>query len=71
MSKQLVDLYSCEECNALMTAIRLAARDWYSEEAMPQIGDAVYEYLETSPKTSLVAELVQKIHELGYTIKKN
>ena len=30
----------------------------------------LYDYLDETPKTSLVVEIVEKLHEFGYEIKK-
>lgn len=49
-----------EQYNVLMTALEKC-----SEEREMDI----YNYLETTPKTSLVVEIVDKIIELGFIIK--
>ncbi len=49
-----------EQYNVLMTALEKC-----SEEGEKYI----YDYLETTPKTSLVVEIVDKIIELGFNIK--
>lgn len=49
-----------EQYNVLMTALEKC-----SEEREMDI----YDYLDTTPKTSLVVEIVDKIIELGYIIK--
>ena len=66
----LVGLFADEERNALMTALRNAALTDtagcpYSE------GDRIYLYVENTPKTSLVSELVDELHRIGYCIKPN
>jgi predicted oxidoreductase len=54
------------EYNALMQAIEACAKD-YKHTDEPY---AVYAWLAETPKTSLVVELVDKLHELGYHITK-
>ncbi|PSR53893.1 hypothetical protein AHMF7605_10375 [Adhaeribacter arboris] len=49
-----------EQYNALQTALFYAAE---GEEN-------VYTYLNTTPKTSLVVELIQALHHIGYSISK-
>ena len=61
----LVGLYKCEECNALMTALMMAAKDGMGTE------ERVYEYLQDTPKTTMVAEVVESLNKLGYSIKPN
>ncbi len=53
-----------EQENALMTALINAADGEHSlcDE------EAVYAYLETTPKTSFVVELIQELNKLGYKI---
>lgn len=50
-----------EEFNAMMTALQSCADD---EEK------SIYDWLDDTPKTSLVCFLVNKLHDLGYEIKK-
>lgn len=68
--RRLVRLFEDDERNALMTALRDAANadlagSEYSE------GDRMYLYLEQTPKTSLVSELVDHLHLLGFRIEPN
>ena len=67
----LVRLFADDECNALMTALQNTARDWHSETECPDIKESVYRYLEAQPRTTMVAELVQHLHRLGYRIEPN
>lgn len=61
----LVGLFADQERNVLMTALHRAAMD----EA---IGESdIYTYLEETPKTSLISELVDEIHKLGFSIQPN
>ena len=50
-----------EQYNVLMTALEKCSED--REQS-------VYDYIDFTPKTSLVVELVDKIIELGFIIKK-
>lgn len=61
---KLVELFggeNAEEYNALITAMTECAKD---------NNQHVYEWLEETPKTSLVTFLVDKLNELGYHIKR-
>lgn len=49
-----------EQYNVLMTAL---------EECSEEREMDIYDYLDTTPKTSLVVEIVDKIIELGFIIK--
>ena len=49
-----------EQYNVLMTALERCSE----EREM-----TIYDYLDTTPKTSLVVEIVDKIIELGFEIK--
>ncbi|GAB2553344.1 hypothetical protein [Rufibacter soli] len=49
-----------EQENALMTALINAAEG----------EDHIYQYLDETPKTSLIVELVQELHRLGFHITK-
>lgn len=62
---KLVDLFVGEPENALMTALYNAAEAQY-----PMENGKLYKFLEETPKTSLVAEIVQELTRLGYAIKK-
>lgn len=60
---KLEELFGGEDAiqyNVLMTALRECAKD--GEQP-------IYTWLESTPKTSLIALLVDKIKELGYEIK--
>lgn len=67
---RLVRLFSDEERNALMTALRNAA-DTALDGAQLMEDDRIYKYVESAPKTSLVSELVDELHRLGYVIQPN
>jgi hypothetical protein len=67
---RLVRLFVSEEGNALATALENVAREWHPESEC-DIKEAVYRYLEAQPRTTMVAELVQHLHRLGYRIEQN
>jgi len=48
-----------EGYNAMMTSLQECAKD---------DGRSIYDFLEHTPKTSLVVELVDKLRELGFDI---
>jgi len=50
-----------EQYNALMQSFQDCAEDE---------GKSIYGWLERIPKTSMVVELVDKLHELGFIIQK-
>jgi hypothetical protein len=58
---KLMSNFKSEEENALFTALHEAAKD---------ADQSVYIYLENAPKSSLVVELVDRLHALGYKIEK-
>lgn len=58
-----------EEQNAVWAAIHECGRDYRCDQSTSP-RDAVYEWLEDTPRTLLVAELVDKLHALGYRIVK-
>jgi len=58
-----------EEQNAVWAAIHECGRDSRNDQATSP-RDAAYEWLENTPRTSLVVELVDKLHALGYRIVK-
>jgi hypothetical protein len=67
---RLVGLFADQERNALMTALRNAALT--DTEGCPYSeGDRMYLYVENTPKTSLVSEMVDHLHRIGYCIKPN
>jgi hypothetical protein len=66
----LCTLYADTERNALMTALQNAAKA-YSEGAPYTAEDMIYCYVEAAPKTSLVSELIDELHRLGYRIQPN
>lgn len=58
-----------EEQDVVWTAIHQCGRDSVSDPAaVPR--NAVYHWLENTPRTTLVARLVDKLHSLGYRIVK-
>jgi hypothetical protein len=67
---RLVRLFVSEECNALATALENVAREWHPESEC-NTKEAVYRYLEAQPRTTMIAELVQHLHRLGYRIEPN
>ena len=62
------------ENNILMNTLILCSIDWVNSSGVETCvfpsDNAVYDYLEETPKTSLVVEIVDKLHELGYKIVK-
>lgn len=66
----LCTLYTDRERNALMTALQNAAKVDAVGAPYPA-DDMIYCYLENTPKTSLVSELVDELHRLGYRIQQN
>lgn len=69
-SGAMVRLFTDDERNALMTALQNAAKA-YAEGAPYTADDMIYCYVEAVPKTSLVSELVDELHRLGYRIQPN
>ena len=70
MSIKLSELFggeNSEQYNALMTSIVECSKDFFKEA---KDDERVYAYLEATPKTSLVVEIVNKLHEMGYKITK-
>jgi hypothetical protein len=75
---QLVKLFSTQEHNVVMTALVECAREYSAYQTQltgsstqADSTELIYEYLERTPKTSLVAELTDKIYELGFKIVPN
>lgn len=60
---QTFDGPDAEEQEALKAALELAAH-----ESAPNSSTPIYDYLEGTPKTSLVVELVDSLHRLGFKI---
>ena len=60
-SKKELKYFSCEQCEALFLALQTAANEMEQD---------IYTYLDETPKTSLVVELVNKLNEAGYKIVK-
>lgn len=52
---------SKEEFNALMSALQYCA-------GTDSMSDEIYQYLEDTPKTSLIVELVNALHVFGFKI---
>jgi len=50
---------NAEQYEALMDAIKACAEDDRKD---------IYEYLQLIPKTSLVCEIVDKLHEMGFKL---
>jgi hypothetical protein len=63
------NLFCCTQCDELYRAIRDCANDTYSESTECET-NKMYMYLESTPRTSLAAELVQKLNENGFEIVK-
>ena len=60
-----------EEQNALYTAlIECGCDNAGIPSGTHEDSGAVYDYLEDIPRTSLIVELVNKLHELGFKIIK-
>lgn len=63
-----VQLFGDVERNALMTALRNAADVDAAHAPYPE-DDLIYLYMEQTPKTSFVSELVDELHRLGFHIE--
>ena len=69
--RKLTELFSTEHHNVVMTALACCADDFDQERKHMKLPEGgIYGFLESTPKTSLVAELKDKIYELGYKIVK-
>lgn len=70
----LSTLFSSQPHNVVMTALEECAKDYQNEredlecEEGWALAGALDNYLANCPTTSLVTELVDKIHQLGFTI---
>lgn len=62
----LSTLFSTQQHNVVQTALEQCAKD--DGECG---GDAVYDYLTSTPQTSIVTELTNKIYALGFKIVPN
>jgi len=68
--RRLVQLFRDVERNALMTALHNAADVDAAHAPYPE-DDLIYLYMEQTPKTSFVSELVDELHRLGFHIELN
>jgi hypothetical protein len=68
--RRLVRLFGDVERNALMTALRNAADVDAANAPYPE-DDLIYLYMEQTPKTSFVSELVDELHRPGFHIEPN
>ncbi len=57
---------SAEAYNVVATALRECGKDRGADDEYPE-----YDFIQNTPRTSLVVFLVDKIKELGYDIVKN
>ena len=68
-NKPLCTMFTDEERNALMSALIDAST---ASMGVDEDGNTdVYGYLEDTPKTSLISELVEHLNRLGYRITKS
>jgi hypothetical protein len=73
MNTKLIDLFSTVEHNVVYTALAACAKEYGNENGMTIMGTGealVYDYLTNIPKTTLVTELTDMIHQLGFKIVK-
>jgi hypothetical protein len=59
-----------EENQAVYDALHKCAEDAYPLGTIDN-KESVYTYMENTPRTSFCVELVQKLHEMGFSIVKN
>lgn len=64
MKNKLSKMFGQEDHNALYTALHNAANASFEESGI------LYEYIEHSPRASLVCEILMELEELGYEIKR-
>lgn len=67
-TKLVCDMFGgegAEAYNALMSSLINAAEAYGTKD-----NDSIYTYLEGTPKTSLICELVDGLKELGFTIQR-
>ena len=64
MKNKLCKMFGEEGHNVMYTALHNAACATYEESGI------VYNYLESTPRASLVCELLGEIEEMGYEIRK-
>lgn len=57
-------MFGQDEHNALYTSFHNAADAHFTEAGK------LYNYIEQAPRASLVCELIDELHELGYEIRK-
>ena len=69
MSRDKVSLFSTAECNALYQAILDCADDACRGQVFDRDNHHIYQYLEQTPRTSLVAQIVDKLRKNGFEIK--
>jgi len=72
MKKLECTLFADEQENVLMQALINAAKAYgiNPQTDRPVSAEQIYAYLDGTPKTSLIVELVDELEELGYRIEK-
>jgi len=66
MKNKLTEMFGTdEELASLYTALHNAAGAFFNESAK------LYDYIESTPRTSFVCELLDELHELGFEIRTN
>lgn len=64
MKNELSNMFSDEQHNAMYTALHNAADATFEESGK------LYDYIESTPRTSLVCELLMELEDLGYEVRK-
>ncbi len=64
MKNKISELFGDKQHNILYTAIHNAADASFEESGK------LYDYIESTPRTSLVCEIINELDEMGYEIKK-
>jgi len=64
MKNSFCKMFGTEEHNAVYTALHNAAGATYEESGY------LYDYMESTPRTSFVCELLMELEEMGYEVRK-
>lgn len=67
-NRNLVGIFADEESDALITALYNSALA-STEGSQCTKEDRVYLYIENTPKITLISDIVDELHNLGYCIK--
>jgi hypothetical protein len=59
-----------DQFQAVYDALHACAEDQNPTHSEEEQTENVYRYMENTPRTSFTVELVQKLHEMGFEIKK-